>query len=76
MVEKAFALVKERQAAAIAAGVDLSQVQSMAGQKTQTIQKRNATPEEQAASILFLASDDATHMTGATMQTDGGWTSF
>lgn len=35
-----------------------------------------ATAEEQAASILFLASDDATHMTGATVQTDGGWTSF
>ncbi|MGL5915086.1 MAG: SDR family NAD(P)-dependent oxidoreductase, partial [Culicoidibacterales bacterium] len=76
MVEKAFALVKERQAAAIAAGVDMSKVQSMAGQKIQTMQKRNATSEEQAASILFLASDDATHMTGATMQTDGGWTSF
>ena len=34
------------------------------------------TAEEQAASILFLVSDDATHMTGATVQTDGGWTSF
>ncbi|MGL4624868.1 MAG: SDR family NAD(P)-dependent oxidoreductase [Culicoidibacterales bacterium] len=76
MVEKAFALVKARQAEALAAGVDLSKVQSMAGQKTQTMQKRNATAEEQAASILFLASDDATHMTGATVQTDGGWTSF
>ncbi|MGL6058613.1 MAG: SDR family NAD(P)-dependent oxidoreductase [Culicoidibacterales bacterium] len=76
MVEKAFALVKERQAAALAAGVDMSKVQSMAGQKTQTMQKRNATAQEQAASILFLASDDATHMTGATVQTDGGWTSF
>lgn len=76
MVEKAFALVKARQQAAIDAGVDLSKVQSMAGQKTKTIQMRNATANEQAASILFLASDDATHMTGATMQTDGGWTSF
>lgn len=76
MVEKAFALVKARQQAAIDAGVDLSKVQSMAGQKTKTIQMRNATANEQAASILFLACDDATHMTGATMQTDGGWTSF
>ena len=48
----------------------------MAGQKTKTIQQREATAEEQAASILFLVSDDATHMTGATVQTDGGWTSF
>ncbi|MEG1354083.1 SDR family NAD(P)-dependent oxidoreductase [Clostridium sp.] len=76
MVEEAMAFVKERMAQAVANGLDPAQAQSMAGQKTQTIQKRNATAEEQAASILFLASDDATHMTGATVQTDGGWTSF
>lgn len=56
--------------------MDSAQAQSMAGQKTKTIQQREATAEEQAASILFLASDDATHMTGAILQTDGGWTSF
>lgn len=51
--------------------MDSAQAQSMAGQKTKTIQQREATAEEQAASILFLASDDATHMTGAILQTDG-----
>lgn len=76
MVEEAMEYVKARKSEVIASGLDPAQVQSMAGQKTQTIQKRNATAEEQAASILFLASDDATHMTGAIMQTDGGWTSF
>lgn len=76
MVEEAMEYVKARRAQAIANGIDPAQAQSMAGQKTQTIQKRNATAQEQAASILFLASDDSTHMTGATMQTDGGWTSF
>ncbi|MGL4338565.1 MAG: SDR family NAD(P)-dependent oxidoreductase, partial [Turicibacter sp.] len=76
MVEEAMEYVKARRAQAIANGIDPAQAQSMAGQKTQTTQKRNATAEEQAASILFLASDDATHMTGATLQTDGGWTSF
>ncbi|MEG1001903.1 SDR family NAD(P)-dependent oxidoreductase [Clostridium sp.] len=76
MVEEAMEYVKARRAQAIANGVDPAKAQSMAGQKTQTIQKRNATAEEQAASILFLASDDSTHMTGATLQTDGGWTSF
>lgn len=76
MVAEAMAYVKSKRDQAIASGTDPAQIQSMAGQKTQTIQKRNATAEEQAATILFLASDDATHMTGATLQTDGGWTSF
>lgn len=76
MVEEAYAFVVSKQKAAIAAGMDPSKAQSMAGQKTKTMQERDATAQEQAASILFLASDDATHMTGATLQTDGGWTSF
>ncbi|MGL4819965.1 MAG: SDR family NAD(P)-dependent oxidoreductase [Bacilli bacterium] len=76
MVEEAMQFVKARMAEAVSQGIDPAQAQSMAGQKTQTMQMRNATAEEQAASILFLASDDATHMTGATLQTDGGWTSF
>ncbi|MGG7078596.1 SDR family NAD(P)-dependent oxidoreductase [Clostridium sardiniense] len=76
MVREAMEYVKARRAEAIAKGMDPAQAQSMAGQKTRTIQQREATAEEQAASILFLASDDATHMTGATLQTDGGWTSF
>lgn len=76
MVEEAYAFVMEKQKMAIAAGVDPSKAQSMAGQKTKTMQERQATAEEQAASVLFLASEDASHMTGATMQTDGGWTSF
>ncbi|MEG2624832.1 MAG: SDR family oxidoreductase [Christensenella sp.] len=76
MVAEAYEYVVQKQKEAIAAGMDASQAQSMAGQKTKTMQEREATADEQAASILFLASDDASHMTGATMQTDGGWTSF
>lgn len=76
MVEEAMAFVKAQMQKAIAAGVDMSQVQSMAGQKTESIQKRNATAKEQAASMLFLASDDATHITGTLFATDGGWTAF
>lgn len=76
MVEEAMAFVKYQMDKAKNAGVDPAQVQSMAGQKTQTLQKRNATAEEQAASILFMASDDATHITGTLFATDGGWTAF
>lgn len=76
MVEEAMEYVKASMAQAIEKGLDPKEAQSMAGQKTQTMQNRNATAKEQAASILFLASDDSTHMTGATVQTDGGWTSF
>lgn len=76
MVAEAYEYVKQHREAAIKAGMDPAQAQSMAGQKRKSILEREALPEEQAASILFLASDDASHMTGATVQTDGGWTSF
>lgn len=76
MVDEAMCFVKAKMAEAIANGLDPAQAQSMAGQKTKTMQEREATADEQAASILFLASNDASHMTGSIMQTDGGWTSF
>jgi NAD(P)-dependent dehydrogenase (short-subunit alcohol dehydrogenase family) len=34
---------------------------------------RFATPAEQAAGVCFLASDDASYITGATLAIDGGW---
>jgi NAD(P)-dependent dehydrogenase (short-subunit alcohol dehydrogenase family) len=34
--------------------------------------KRIGQPEEVAAAILFLASDDASFITGASIATDGG----
>lgn len=76
MVEEAYAFVMKKQKEALDAGLDPKKAQSMAGQKTKTMQEREATAEEQAASILFLVSEDSTHMTGAVVQTDGGWTSF
>jgi NAD(P)-dependent dehydrogenase (short-subunit alcohol dehydrogenase family) len=35
---------------------------------------RWATPEEIASGILFLATDDASYITGADLRIDGGWT--
>ncbi len=35
---------------------------------------REGTPEDVARAVLFLASSDATFITGATLMVDGGWT--
>lgn len=49
---------------------------SMIAGKTETLQKRNATSEEQAATILYLASDEARHITGSIVVSDGGFTVY
>lgn len=41
-----------------------------------TMMRRPGTPEEVAACILFLASDDASYMTGSCLFVDGGMTAF
>lgn len=39
----------------------------------QTAARRFGTPEEAAAAIAFLASDDASYVTGSSLLVDGGW---
>ncbi|MBN2494402.1 MAG: glucose 1-dehydrogenase [Deltaproteobacteria bacterium] len=38
-----------------------------------TAQKRYAQPEEMAGAVVFLASDEASHITGHTLSVDGGY---
>jgi len=42
----------------------------------QTPLKRMGKPEEIASSVLFLASEASSYVTGATFMVDGGWTSI
>jgi NAD(P)-dependent dehydrogenase (short-subunit alcohol dehydrogenase family) len=44
-------------------------------QREQTVLGRVGTPREVATAALFLASDDASYITGAVLPVDGGWTS-
>lgn len=43
-------------------------------QRAQTVLGRVGTPREVATVALFLASDDASYVTGAVLPVDGGWT--
>ena len=42
----------------------------------QTTAKRFGTPAEVAAAIAFLASPDASYITGTALAVDGGWSVF
>jgi len=42
---------------------------------TQTPMKRVAEPEEISGAVVFLASEDASYITGVNLPVDGGWTS-
>jgi NAD(P)-dependent dehydrogenase (short-subunit alcohol dehydrogenase family) len=53
-------------------GLTLEQFNAEEGART--FLKRVGQPREVACAILFLASDDASYITGASLMVDGGWT--
>ena len=78
LTEKSSAGIKERMAEIAAQGKDPMEwlKNSMLSGKTETLQKKNATPEERAATILYFASDEAKHITGSIVASDGGFTVY
>lgn len=78
LTERSSAGIKERMAELAAQGKDPMEwlKNSMLSGKTETLQKKNATPEEQAATILYFASDEAKHITGSIVASDGGFTTY
>ncbi|HEY6737695.1 MAG TPA: SDR family oxidoreductase, partial [Actinopolymorphaceae bacterium] len=55
-----------------ATGESLEDARAALAAQTPTLLKRQADPREIAYSILFLASDEASYVTGATLMVDGG----
>lgn len=78
LTDASAAEVKAKLGAAMASGksLDEAKADTMIGGKTMALIKRNSEPEEQAAAILYLLSDDASFITGAAVGTDGGFTSY
>lgn len=78
LTEKSSEGIKAKMAELAAQGKDPMEwlKNSMMAGKTETLQKRNATPEEQAATILYFASDEAKHITGSIVASDGGFTTY
>lgn len=77
MQKEGYEIAEERIHKAIERGlISKETAVSIMGDKIDNLQHRIIDASEQAASILFLASDDASYLTGCTLQTDGGWTAF
>ncbi|MGL5318603.1 MAG: SDR family NAD(P)-dependent oxidoreductase [Bacteroidales bacterium] len=74
MVERASDFVRANQEAGI--GFGMGKVKTMSLLKYTDSKKRGSFAWEQASTILYLISDEASALTGLIMATDGGWTDF
>ncbi|MDN3988682.1 SDR family NAD(P)-dependent oxidoreductase [Zwartia vadi] len=75
--KKVMALEQERAADPLAADIpNTSMAKTLSLLGISDMKNRMATPWEQASTILYLLSDDASNLTGATWATDGGWTTY
>lgn len=74
MVERAEAFVKAQQKAGV--GFGMGSLKTMSLLKYCDSEHRGSFPWEQASTMLYLISDEASAITGSVVATDGGWTDF
>lgn len=74
MVERAGDYVRAEQKAGI--GFGMGSVKTMSLLKYSDSEHRGSFPWEQASTMLYLISDEASAITGTIMATDGGWTDY
>lgn len=74
MVERAEEFVAAQQKAGI--GFGMGKIKTMSLLKYCDSEHRGSFPWEQASTMLYLISDEASAITGSIIATDGGWTDF
>jgi hypothetical protein len=74
MVERAFEIISQRRAQPdfVDTGISLYKSKSLLELSDQN--SKGSTSAEQVASMLFLITQEASNVTGATYNTDGGFT--
>lgn len=75
MVERAMQLVKMKMQEA-GGGPSMGLLKTDSLLQAADSHKRDSTPAEQVAVMLFLLSDEASNLTGGTYATDGGYTAY
>ena len=75
MVERAMQFVRAKTMEA-GGGPTMSLIKTDSLLQAADSRKRDSTPAEQVAVMLFLLSDEASNLTGGTYATDGGYTAY